>query len=117
MNRSSCWSIAVLKNIAKIVGAGPLMVHGNARHLAEEIESRVQLFHVVERRDGDAPFTDLPEDVRPLVRILPVEGHAIECRPTTASRCRYARGSGTARWCDAVRLRRQTAAAASLRSA
>ena len=25
-NRSSCWSIAALRNIARIVGAGPLMV-------------------------------------------------------------------------------------------
>ncbi len=55
-----------------------------------EIEARVELLHVVERRDRDAGVADAAVDVRTLVRVLAVQRRRIEGR-------REARGAVPAR--------------------
>ena len=65
-------------NIARMIGAGPLIVIDTDVVGAREIEAGVQLLHVVERRDADAGIADLAVDVRTLGRIFAVQRDRIE---------------------------------------
>ena len=47
--------MAVFMNIARMVGAGPLMVIETEVLGAAQVEARVQHLHVLQRRDADTP--------------------------------------------------------------
>ena len=52
--------------------------HRDARRGIREPEPVEQVAHVVERGDRNASLPDLPEDVGPPRRVVPVERHAVE---------------------------------------
>ena len=68
----------MLKNIARIDGAGPLIVIDTEVVRIAQVEAVVERLDVVERGDRDAGVADLAVDVRPLVRIEAVEGDGVE---------------------------------------
>ena len=77
-NLSSCWSIAVFRNIARIVGAGPLIVIDTEVVGRAEVEARVEHLHVVERGDRHAGVADLAVDVGAPVGVVAVERDRVE---------------------------------------
>src|SRR5690606_8724707 len=52
--------------------------HGDAGGRRAQVETGVQLLHVVQGRDVDAGVADLAVDVRALGRVLAVQGDAVE---------------------------------------
>jgi hypothetical protein len=58
LNLASCWSMAVFMNIARMVGAGPLMVIDT--EVVAQVEAVVQHLHVVQRGDRHAELPTLP---------------------------------------------------------
>ena len=78
--RSTRWSMAVFMNMARIIGAGPLMVMDTEVDGVAEVEARIQLLHVVERRDGHAGIAGAAEDVGPRVRVFAVQRGGVEGR-------------------------------------
>ena len=65
-------------NIARIIGAGPLMVIDTRGGGRAQVEAGVQLLHVVQRGDVDAGVADLAVDVRARRRVFAVQGDAVE---------------------------------------
>jgi hypothetical protein len=65
-------------NIARIIGAGPLMVIDTDVLGRAEVEAGVQLLHVVERGDVDAGVADLAVDVRARRGIFAVQRDRVE---------------------------------------
>ena len=55
--------MAVFRNIARIIGAGPLIVIDTDVVGLQQVEAGVELLHVVERRDRHAGVADLAVDV------------------------------------------------------
>ena len=76
--RSTRWSMAALKNMARMVGAGPLMVIDTEVVGIAQVEPVEEGLHVVEGGDGDPRRADLAVDVGPLVGIEAVERHRVE---------------------------------------
>ena len=70
-------------NIARIIGAGPLIVIDTEVRRRAQVEAGVQLLHVVERGDVDAGVADLAVDVRAHRRVFAVqrdESNAVDRR-------------------------------------
>ena len=65
-------------NIARMIGAGPLIVIDTEVRRRRQVEAGVELLHVVERRDVDAGVADLAVDVRTRRRIFAVQRDRIE---------------------------------------
>jgi hypothetical protein len=110
LNFSSCWSIAVLKNIASSVGAGPLIVIDTEVAGSHKREARIQRLHVVERRDRDAGVAHLAVDVGALVGVEAVQRHRVERGREPLRRHVAWRAGESACWCGTRRLRRRTCA-------
>ncbi len=77
-NFSSCWSIAAFMYIARIVGAGPLIVI--EIDVAGSVRSKppVQHLEIVERGDRHAGIADLAVDVGADRRVVAVERDRVE---------------------------------------
>ena len=102
--------MAVFMYMARIMGAGPLMVMDTEVDGAHEVEARVELLHVVERGDGYAGIAGAPEDVGPHVRIFAVQRGGIESGGKARGLVARARDSGSGGWCAPARPRRRTCA-------
>ncbi len=68
----------------------PVDGHGDRSRRQAQIEARVELLHVIERRDGDAGVAGASIDVGPRVRILAVQSRRVESR--RQARCAVAAG-------------------------
>ena len=77
---SSRWSTAVLRNIASIAGAGPLIVIDTEVVGAQRSKPPYSTFEVVERRDRDAGGADLAVHVGARVGVAAVQRHRVERR-------------------------------------
>ncbi len=78
--------MAVLRNMARMVGAGPVDGHRHRRGRIAEVEPVEERLHVVERGDRHPGGPDLAVDVGALVGVEPVEGHRVERRGQAGGR-------------------------------
>ena len=107
-NASSCWSMAVLRNIARIVGAGPLIVIDTEVVGSHRSKPDVEHLHVVERGDRHAGVADLAVDVGALVGVDAVQRDRVERGRQALSRAGPPTAAGSAGWCGTRRPRRRT---------
>ena len=78
LNLSMFWSMAVFMNMARIVGAGPLMVMDTEVAGCAQIEAAVEHLHVVQRGDAHARVAHLAVDVRAWIGVVAVQRDRIE---------------------------------------
>jgi hypothetical protein len=72
--------MAVLRNMASMMGAGPLMVMETEVLGAHRSNPPYKHLHIIQGADADTGIADLAVDIRPPVRIEAIEGHRIEGR-------------------------------------
>ena len=60
-------------NIAKIIGAGPLIVIDTDVDGSHKIKAFIKLFHIIEGTDADPAFADFPVNVGTVIGIFPVQ--------------------------------------------
>ncbi len=113
----ACWRAAALKNMARIIGAGPLMVIETEVVGVAEVEAGVEPLDVLDGADRDPGLADLAPDVGARVGVLAVEGDRVEGGGEAVGGLAVGRGGGSARWCARGRPRRRTSGSAARRCA